>query len=165
MACNCKCHRQSQEGGVYTYQCDCDCATSDSGSVASESESLAGQGELANWLHHAQGDGTSGLEVKIGELARKVEDDSTNYLRQQLNPEAATAAGLEVDSAEFERENPGAREALDKFLGSEIGRAARMQFPLHMARRGGPDLKQTGGEGLDYYRLYKKYKRKYKQLG
>ena len=159
MACNCKCHRQSQEGGVYTYQCDCECDTSDSGSVASES------GSLANWLHHAQGDGASGLEVKIDELVRKVEDDSTNYLRQQLNPEAATAAGLKVDSAEFERVNPGAREALDKFLKSEMGRAAQMQIPLHLALRGGHGLKQTGGEGLDYYRLYKKYKRKYKQLG
>ena len=159
MACNCECDRQSQDGGVYTYQCDCECATSDSGSVASESESLA------NWLHHAQGDGTSGLEVKIGELARKVEDDSTNYLRQQLNPEAAAAAGLKVDSAEFERANPGAKEALDKFLGSEMGRVAQMQIPLHMALGDGPGLKQTGGEGLDYYRLYKKYKRKYKQLG
>jgi hypothetical protein len=178
MPCNCKCQRQSQAGGVYTYQCVCTCTTVDSELDTSDDGSSADQGKLANWLAQVQpGDDISGIAES---LAKKTETDSTNYLRQQLNPDAATDAELDVDSDKFEQENPGATEALSTFLATPTGRAAQIQFPLHLSHQrphptaqhpvGGRERLERsehsgGGEGVDYYRLYKKYKRKYKQLG
>lgn len=124
--CDCRCHFDNGDGGIYTYQCDCDCNSSDLGGM------LVG--------------------VDAGQIAKDLvvrgESDPSNYLKLSL----AGATGDELDRARSEFLQQSGQDELDKwdtFLSSDVGKATRQAYPIELASS------QSGGGYYYLYKKYK----------